>query len=181
VDDIKKGNFIHIVFPPLDTPERARVWSTIIHSMTDEERANPKLVSEQRRKRIARGAGVAESHVKELLKQYKQSPIALVAGYRLSDQEEGKTAFVLSLELLVVGIIEKAVFEKTIPQVEKGHNFTMVFEEYVDIAKQVVNAFCRESKYRELTRRGSQHLAKQIMNEILQLWSRVDLNLFFRK
>jgi len=50
--------------------EKARKWRVIIQSMTKEERANPKIINASRVRRIARGAGVDERDVRELLKQY---------------------------------------------------------------------------------------------------------------
>ena len=44
----------------------------IVHSMTPEERSNPKLISGSRRSRIARGSGTRTSDVNQLLKQFKQ-------------------------------------------------------------------------------------------------------------
>jgi signal recognition particle subunit SRP54 len=44
----------------------------IIHSMTLEERRNPKLVNGSRRTRIARGSGTTTSDVNQLLKQFSQ-------------------------------------------------------------------------------------------------------------
>ena len=47
-------------------------WEHILKSMTKEERENPELLKEQhsRINRISRGAGVANSEIKSLLKQY---------------------------------------------------------------------------------------------------------------
>ena len=42
----------------------------IIFSMTHEERANPKLISGSRRKRIANGSGKSIQEVNQLLKQF---------------------------------------------------------------------------------------------------------------
>ncbi len=44
----------------------------IIHSMTKEERANPKLLNPQRKHRIARGAGVDIMHVNRLVKEFSE-------------------------------------------------------------------------------------------------------------
>lgn len=44
----------------------------IIHSMTNEERENPSLMSPSRKKRIAAGAGVHISEVNKLVKQFEQ-------------------------------------------------------------------------------------------------------------
>jgi len=46
-------------------------WAAIVQSMTPEERRDPKILHSSRVRRIARGAGVSEKDVKNLLKQYK--------------------------------------------------------------------------------------------------------------
>ena len=38
--------------------------------MTRDEKKNPDIINESRRKRIARGAGITEHEVKDLVKQY---------------------------------------------------------------------------------------------------------------
>lgn len=48
-------------------------WSAIISSMTVEERKNPHLIDSSRIRRIARGSGVMERDVKNLLQQYNLS------------------------------------------------------------------------------------------------------------
>lgn len=48
-------------------------WRFIIQSMTKDEKKNPEIVNESRRKRIARGSGLTEHEVKELVKQYNSS------------------------------------------------------------------------------------------------------------
>jgi signal recognition particle subunit SRP54 len=48
-------------------------WRYIIQSMTKKERANPDLFNASRIKRVARGAGMSERDVKELLTNYKRS------------------------------------------------------------------------------------------------------------
>jgi len=44
----------------------------IIHSMTKQERENPKILNGSRRKRIAKGSGVQVSEVNQLIKQFSQ-------------------------------------------------------------------------------------------------------------
>ena len=46
-------------------------WTAIIQSMTEEEKRDPSILNASRVRRIARGAGVAERDVKDLIKQYK--------------------------------------------------------------------------------------------------------------
>ena len=48
-------------------------WRFIIQSMTKDEKKNPEIVNESRRNRIARGSGLTEHEVKELVKQYNNS------------------------------------------------------------------------------------------------------------
>jgi signal recognition particle subunit SRP54 len=48
-------------------------WRFIIQSMTKQEKKNPDIVNDSRRKRIARGAGTTEHDVKDLIKQYNNS------------------------------------------------------------------------------------------------------------
>lgn len=45
----------------------------IIYSMTPEERENPKIIDDNRRKRIAAGSGVEVAQVNQLLKQFEQA------------------------------------------------------------------------------------------------------------
>ncbi|MEM5793524.1 MAG: signal recognition particle receptor subunit alpha [Candidatus Aenigmatarchaeota archaeon] len=53
--------------------EKLKKYKYIIDSMTKEEKTGEVEIHSSRIKRIARGAGVRESEVRELLKQYKQS------------------------------------------------------------------------------------------------------------
>jgi signal recognition particle subunit SRP54 len=48
-------------------------WRYIIQSMTKQEKKNPEVVNDSRRKRIARGSGVAEHDVKDLIKNFNNS------------------------------------------------------------------------------------------------------------
>src|SRR5689334_538664 len=48
-------------------------WRFIIQSMTTEEKKNRDLINDSRRKRIARGAGMTEHDIKDLIKQYNNS------------------------------------------------------------------------------------------------------------
>jgi signal recognition particle subunit SRP54 len=56
----------------------------IIHSMTPEERRNPKLIGQSRRSRIASGSGTTPKDVNQLLKQFAdaQKMMKLLAGGR---------------------------------------------------------------------------------------------------
>ncbi len=53
--------------------EKMERWRVIIQSFTKEEKKNPDLINESRRKRIARGSGLMEHDVKDLIKQYNNS------------------------------------------------------------------------------------------------------------
>jgi signal recognition particle subunit SRP54 len=53
--------------------EKMERWRYIIQSMTKMERANPDIFNASRIKRVARGSGMSERDVKELLTQYKRS------------------------------------------------------------------------------------------------------------
>jgi signal recognition particle subunit SRP54 len=48
-------------------------WRFIIQSMTKEERKDPDIINESRRKRISRGCGLSEGEIKEMIKQYNTS------------------------------------------------------------------------------------------------------------
>lgn len=48
-------------------------WRYIIQSMTKEEKRNPEVINDSRRKRIARGSGLAEHDVKDLIKNFHNS------------------------------------------------------------------------------------------------------------
>ena len=56
-----------------DTQNRLKRFRVIMDSMTNEERENPDIVRSSRIKRIARGAGVENKNVKELLKYYNMT------------------------------------------------------------------------------------------------------------
>jgi signal recognition particle subunit SRP54 len=53
--------------------EKMEKWRFIIQSMTKIEKRNPDIMNDSRRKRVARGSGVTEHDVKELIKQYNNS------------------------------------------------------------------------------------------------------------
>ncbi len=56
-----------------DSQQRLRKYKVIMDSMTDEELDDPRIVKASRAKRIALGAGVRGSDVRDLIKQYNQS------------------------------------------------------------------------------------------------------------
>jgi signal recognition particle subunit SRP54 len=53
--------------------EKMEKWRFIIQSMTKEEKKNPDIINDARRKRIARGSGMLEHDVREMIKQYNNS------------------------------------------------------------------------------------------------------------
>ena len=55
------------------TEDKVESYKTIMSSMTVEEMENPKIIKQSRVRRIARGSGVAESDVKDLLKYYNNT------------------------------------------------------------------------------------------------------------
>jgi signal recognition particle subunit SRP54 len=52
---------------------RMEKWRFIIQSMTKDEKKDPEIINEARRKRIARGCGLPEGEIKEIIKQYNNS------------------------------------------------------------------------------------------------------------
>ena len=52
--------------------EKMKKWGHIIKSMNKEERANPDIINTSRVRRIAKGSGVSESEVRELLSNYSK-------------------------------------------------------------------------------------------------------------
>ncbi len=56
----------------VDDKKMARI-NAIIYSMTEEERANPKLMNPSRKNRIAKGAGVDIAEVNRFIKQFNES------------------------------------------------------------------------------------------------------------
>ncbi len=53
--------------------ERMEKWRYIIQSMTNNEKKDPDVINESRRKRIARGSGMPESEIKHMIQQYNNS------------------------------------------------------------------------------------------------------------
>jgi signal recognition particle subunit SRP54 len=51
---------------------KMKKWKVIIEGMTKQERENPELINPSRVKRIAKGSGVEESEVRELLKNHEK-------------------------------------------------------------------------------------------------------------
>ncbi|MEM0444993.1 MAG: signal recognition particle receptor subunit alpha [Nitrososphaerota archaeon] len=61
---------------PIDIEEvqgQVKRWEAIVNSMTHEERRDPSIIDSSRAKRIARGAGVMERDVKQLIKRYNET------------------------------------------------------------------------------------------------------------
>ena len=55
------------------TEDKIDSYKIMMSSMTEEEMLNPKIIKQSRIQRIARGSGVDESEVKELLKYYNNT------------------------------------------------------------------------------------------------------------
>ena len=55
------------------TEEKAEAYSTIMDSMTEEEKADVSLIDRSRVERIASGSGRSEEEVRELIKQFRQT------------------------------------------------------------------------------------------------------------
>jgi len=53
------------------TQDRMRTFDVAMDSMTEEELENPRVIGQERVERIARGAGVDEESIRELLEQHK--------------------------------------------------------------------------------------------------------------
>ena len=58
---------------------KMKYWRAMIQAMTKEERNDPDVMNSQRVKRIARGTGVTEKDVKDLLNRYKQTKTMMKA------------------------------------------------------------------------------------------------------
>lgn len=67
----------------------------IIHSMTPKERANPDIINQSRRERIARGSGTTLQEVNRLMKQFEQIRKAMktVAGGKMGKMMGGMPRF----------------------------------------------------------------------------------------
>jgi signal recognition particle subunit SRP54 len=52
---------------------RMEKWRFIIQSMTKDEKKDPDIINDSRRKRIERGCGVQQSEIKAMIKQYNDS------------------------------------------------------------------------------------------------------------
>ena len=52
---------------------KLKKWRFILDSLTKKELEDPEIIDSSRIERIARGAGVPTSEVRDLLKQYKQA------------------------------------------------------------------------------------------------------------
>lgn len=59
------------------TEDKINQYKIIMSSMTSEEMENPKLIKKSRAQRIARGSGMDESEIKELLKYYNNTKKAM--------------------------------------------------------------------------------------------------------
>ena len=71
--------------------EKIKKWEHIIKSMTKQERENPELFEKQTSRigRVAKGAGVNNSDVRSLLKQYKMLQEMTSGGFGDMDMSKG--------------------------------------------------------------------------------------------
>jgi signal recognition particle subunit SRP54 len=58
---------------------KMKYWRAMIQAMTPIERSDPEMLNSQRIKRIAKGTGVAEREVKDLLKRYRETKTMMKA------------------------------------------------------------------------------------------------------
>ena len=58
---------------------KMKYWRAMIQAMTPSEREDPDLLNSQRIKRIAKGTGVVDKEVKDLLNRYKQAKSVMKA------------------------------------------------------------------------------------------------------
>jgi len=72
--------------------EKLKKFKYIIDSMTNEERENPEIIHASRIRRIAKGAGVKESEVRELLKQYELTKKIIKKVGGMSGMKRGQLA-----------------------------------------------------------------------------------------
>ena len=56
--------------PFAEATEAGLITEAIIHSMTPEERRNPRVINASRKRRIARGSGTSVQEVNQLLRQF---------------------------------------------------------------------------------------------------------------
>ena len=59
------------------TEDKINEFKVIMSSMTEEEMLNPKIIKQSRIQRIARGSGMDENNVKELLRYYNNTKKAM--------------------------------------------------------------------------------------------------------
>ncbi len=93
IESLKKmGSLRKIVeslpgFSQMNLPEKnieeiegkMKYWRAMIQAMTKDEREDPDLLNSQRIRRIARGSGVTERDVKDLIMRYKQAKSVMKA------------------------------------------------------------------------------------------------------
>ena len=73
----------------VDDSQMARI-EAIIHSMTKEERARPKIINGQRRKRIAAGSGRTVQEVNQLIKQWSEMNKMMTKMRGMAEGMQGK-------------------------------------------------------------------------------------------
>ena len=70
--------------------EKLKKWKVAIQSMTKEERENPEIIHSSRIKRIAKGAGVTQKDVRELLKHYERVKKIMKKLGKMKELKKGK-------------------------------------------------------------------------------------------
>jgi len=70
--------------------EKLKKWKVAIQSMTKEERENPEIIHSSRIKRIAKGAGVTQKDVRELLKHYERAKKIMKKLGKMKELKKGK-------------------------------------------------------------------------------------------
>jgi signal recognition particle subunit SRP54 len=91
--------------------EKIKKWEHILNSMTKEEKANPELLEKQnsRIKRISQGAGVNNSDVRSLLKQYQMLKDMIKSSSSM-DPEKGFSQKEMQKMMKKIGKIKKIKF-----------------------------------------------------------------------
>ena len=70
------------------TEDKIDSYKIMMSSMTEEEMLNPKIIKQSRIQRIARGSGVDETEVKELLKYYNNTKKTMKGIFEILQQHQ---------------------------------------------------------------------------------------------
>lgn len=87
---------------------RMKKFKTLIQSMTKEERANPKILSPSRNRRIAKGAGQKEKDVDRLVSEFKQMKKLMDQFKPLMGMFQNQNPGSLNINNLTTGINQKS-------------------------------------------------------------------------